>query len=164
MKLKGKIWNYGDDVNTDSILPGVYLELTDPNEIARHAMEGIDKEFSKKVKHGDIIVGGRNFGLGSSREHAPIALKYSGVSAVVAEGFARIFYRNAINLGLPVLECSNICSAVITGDIIEIDLTEGMITVNDKRKLTFKPIPEFMMEILNVGGLRDYIKENRAKW
>ena len=98
MKIKGKAWNYGDDVNTDFILPGIYLELTDPDELGKHAMEGIDTEFAKKVQPGDVVIGGRNFGLGSSREHAPIALKHSGVGAVIAEGYARIFYRNAANL------------------------------------------------------------------
>jgi 3-isopropylmalate/(R)-2-methylmalate dehydratase small subunit len=164
MTIKGKAWNYGDDVNTDFILPGIYLELTDPNEIAKHAMEGIDKDFVKKVQPGDILIGGRNFGLGSSREHAPIALKYSGVAAVVAEGFARIFYRNSINLGLPILECANVSKDIKTGDTVEIDLTKGEITVNDAEKLSFKPIPEFMMQILSSGGLRNYIKENKANW
>ncbi len=164
MNIKGKAWNYGDDVNTDFILPGVYLELTEPKELAKHAMEGIDKEFAKKVKPGDIIVGGKNFGLGSSREHAPIALKYAGVSAVVAEGFARIFYRNATNLGLPALECTNVSKEIMTGDNVEIDLTEGMIAVNEKKRLSYKPIPEFMMEILNAGGLSNYIKNDRHNW
>jgi len=140
--MKGKAWNYGDDINTDFILPGIYLELTDPKEIAKHAMEGIDREFVKKVQPGDVIIGGRNFGLGSSREQAPIALKNSGVSAVIAEGFARIFYRNTV----------------------EIDISAGKIIVNGEKELEFVPVPEFMMEILEVGGLREYIKQNRAKW
>ena len=164
MKIKGKAWNYGDDVNTDFILPGIYLELTDPDEIARHAMEGIDPEFVDKIKPGDVVVGGRNFGLGSSREHAPIALKYSGVSAVVAEGFARIFYRNATNIGLPALEGPNVSNEIKTGDTVEIDLSEGLIIVNEGKQLLFKPIPQFMMEILEADGLREYIKKNRAKW
>ena len=164
MTIKGKAWNYGDDVNTDFILPGIYLELTDPHEIPKHAMEGIDKNFVKNVEPGDIIIGGRNFGLGSSREHAPIALKYSGVAAVVAEGFARIFYRNSINLGLPVLECPQVSKEIKTGDTVEIDLTKGEIIVNDVKSLSFKPVPEFMMKILDSGGLRNYIKENRTNW
>ena len=164
MTIKGKAWNYGDDVNTDFILPGIYLELTDPYEIAKHAMEGIDKNFVKNVEPGDIIIGGRNFGLGSSREHAPIALKYSGVAAVVSEGFARIFYRNSINLGLPVLECPQVSKEIKTGDTVEIDLTKGEIIVNDVKSLSFKPVPEFMMKILDSGGLRNYIKENRTNW
>jgi 3-isopropylmalate/(R)-2-methylmalate dehydratase small subunit len=162
--IKGKAWNYGDDVNTDFILPGIYLELTDPVEMGKHAMEGIDPEFSDKVQKGDIIIGGRNFGLGSSREHAPLALKYSGVSAVIAEGFARIFYRNAANLGLPALECPNVSKEIKTGDIVEVDLAEGKIFVNCYKELDFVPVPSFMMQILDAGGLRDYIKENRKKW
>ncbi|HUV55542.1 MAG TPA: 3-isopropylmalate dehydratase small subunit [Candidatus Krumholzibacteriaceae bacterium] len=164
MRIKGKAWNYGDDVNTDFILPGIYLELTDPDEMGRHAMEGIDPGFAGKVQPGDIVIGGRNFGLGSSREHAPIALKHSGVGAVVAEGFARIFYRNAANLGLPALECPDVSKEIKTGDTVEVDLTEGVITVNGGKQLWFKPVPEFMMEILEAGGLREYIKKNRDKW
>ena len=162
--IKGKAWNYGDDVNTDFILPGIYLELTDPDEMSRHAMEGIDPEFAGKVRPGDVVVGGRNFGLGSSREHAPIALKRSGVSAVIAEGFARIFYRNATNLGLPALECPNVSKEIKTGDTVEVDLVEGTIIVNGTKTLSFVPVPEFMMEILAAGGLREYIKKNKARW
>lgn len=162
--IKGKAWNYGDDVNTDFILPGIYLELTDPDEMSRHAMEGIDPEFAGKVRPGDVVVGGRNFGLGSSREHAPIALKRSGVSAVIAEGFARIFYRNATNLGLPALECPNVSKEIRTGDTVEVDLVEGTIIVNGTKTLSFVPVPEFMMEILAAGGLREYIKKNKARW
>lgn len=162
--IKGKAWNYGDDVNTDFILPGIYLELTDPDEMGRHAMEGIDPEFAGKVRPGDVVVGGRNFGLGSSREHAPIALKRSGVSAVIAEGFARIFYRNATNLGLPALECPNVSKEIKTGDTVEVDLVEGTIIVNGTKTLSFVPVPEFMMEILAAGGLREYIKKNKARW
>lgn len=162
--MKGKAWNYGDDINTDFILPGIYLELTDPNEIGKHAMEGIDPEFVGKVQPGDIVIGGRNFGLGSSREQAPIALKYSGVSAVIAESYARIFYRNAANLGLPALECPNVSKEIKTGDTVEIDIEAGKIIVNGEKELEFVPVPPFMMEILEVGGLREYIKQNRAKW
>ena len=162
--MKGKAWNYGNDVNTDFIFPGKYLELTDPKEIGKHAMEGIDPDFVNKVQPGDMIIGGRNFGLGSSREQAPIALKYSGVSAVIAEGFARIFYRNAANLGLPALECPNVSKEIKTGDIVEVDISEGKIIVNGEKELEFVPVPEFMMEILEVGGLREYIKQNRDKW
>jgi 3-isopropylmalate/(R)-2-methylmalate dehydratase small subunit len=164
MVIKGKAWNYGDDVNTDFILPGIYLELTDPDEMGRHAMEGIDPEFAGKVRPGDVVVGGRNFGLGSSREHAPIALKHSGVSAVIAEGFARIFYRNATNLGLPALECPNASKEIKTGDTVEVALDKGTIIVNGTKTLSFVPVPEFMMEILAAGGLREYIKNNKARW
>ena len=162
--MKGKAWNYGDDINTDFILPGVYLELTDPKEIGKHAMEGIDSSFVDKVQPGDVVIGGRNFGLGSSREQAPIALKYSGVSAVIAESFARIFYRNAANLGLPALECPNVSKEIETGDTVEVDNEAGKIIVNGKKELEFVPVPPFMMEILEVGGLREYIKQNRDKW
>jgi 3-isopropylmalate/(R)-2-methylmalate dehydratase small subunit len=162
--IRGRAWNYGDDVNTDFILPGIYLELTDPDEMGRHAMEGIDPEFSKKVRPGDVVVGGRNFGLGSSREHAPIALKHSGVAAVIAEGYARIFYRNATNLGLPALECPNASKEIKTGDTVEVALDKGTIIVNGTKTLSFVPVPEFMMEILAAGGLREYIKNNKARW
>jgi len=163
MRIKGHAWNYGDDVNTDYILPGVYLELTDPAEMGRHAMEGLDPEFSKKVKGGDVVIGGRNFGLGSSREHAPIALKAAGVAAVVAESFARIYYRNSFNLGLPALECPGVSKVIKTGDFVEIDVDAGIITVGSRR-LEFKPVPEFMQRILDAGGLREYIKQNRGDW
>ena len=164
MKIKGKAWNYGDDVNTDFILPGIYLELTDPKDMAKHAMEGVDPDFAVNVQKGDVVVGGRNFGLGSSREHAPLALKYAGVSAVVAEGFARIYYRNSINLGLPALECPGISKVVKTGDTVEIDLSKGKIIVNGEKELRFSPVPKFMMSILDSGGLREYIKVNRKDW
>jgi 3-isopropylmalate/(R)-2-methylmalate dehydratase small subunit len=162
--MKGKAWNYGDDINTDFILPGIYLELTDPEEIGKHAMEGIDPSFVDKVQPGDVVIGGRNFGLGSSREQAPIALKYSGVSAVIAESYARIFYRNAANLGLPALECPNVSKEIKTGDTVEVDIEAGKIIVNGEKELEFVPVPPFMMEILEVGGLREYIKQNRDKW
>jgi 3-isopropylmalate/(R)-2-methylmalate dehydratase small subunit len=162
--IKGNAWNYGDNVNTDYIIPGKYLELTDPNEMAKHAMEGIDPEFSKRVTQGDIIIGGKNFGLGSSREHAPLALVHSGVGAVIAEGYARIFYRNAINLGLPVLECENVSEIIKTGDKIEIDLEKATIWINKERKLKIQSIPEFMKKILESGGLREYIKRHKEEW
>ncbi len=164
MKIKGRAWNYGDDVNTDFILPGIYLELTDPEEMAKHAMEGIDPEFAKRVQPGDIVVGGRNFGLGSSREHAPVALKHAGVGAVVAEAFARIFYRNAANVGLPALECKGVSEEVETGDQLEIDLNAGTITVNGERQLRFTPVPEFMTQLLNEGGLVPYLRKHLKDW
>jgi 3-isopropylmalate/(R)-2-methylmalate dehydratase small subunit len=162
--IKGKAWNYGDNVNTDFILPGIYLELTEPEEMAKHAMEGLDVKFADEVEEGDVIIGGRNFGLGSSREHAPLALKHAGVGAVIAESFARIFYRNAINIGLTVLECQGISPMVKTGDIIEIDTDEGVLKINNRESIEFKPIPEFMKRILEAGGLRNYIKNNREDW
>lgn len=142
MTIKRKAWNFGDDVNTDFILPGRYLELTDPKKLAEHAMEGIDPTFAKEVKKGDVVIGGRNFGLGSSREHAPIALKHSGVDVVVAESFARIFYRNAFNVGLAAVECPGVGTKVKTGDTIKVDLIEGVITVNGKTRLKINPPPQ----------------------
>ena len=164
MTIKGKAWNYGNDVNTDFILPGRYLELTDNKKLAEHAMEGIDPNFAKAVMKGDVVVGGRNFGLGSSREHAPIALKYSGVGVVIAESFARIFYRNAFNVGLAAIECPNISKEVKTGDSIEVDLNNGIITVNEKTILKINPLPPFMITLLNEGGLVPYIHKHLKEW
>jgi len=156
---------FGDDVNTDLIIPGKYLELVDPEEMAEHAMEGIDPDFPKKIQEGDIVVGGTNFGCGSSREHAPLALKYAGIGAVIAESFARIYYRNSINIGLPALECPGITEAVEEGDTVEVDLIGG--TVKNTRtdaELTFTPLPDFMVEVLNDGGLVPYLKKNMETW
>jgi 3-isopropylmalate/(R)-2-methylmalate dehydratase small subunit len=164
MTIKGKAWNFGDDVNTDFILPGRYLELTDPKKLAEHAMEGIDPIFAKDVKKGDVVVGGRNFGLGSSREHAPIALKYSGVDVIVAESFARIFYRNAFNIGLAAVECPSIGRKIKTGDKIEVDLVEGVININGKIQLKIRPLPGFMLTLLNEGGLVSYIRNHLKEW
>lgn len=165
MKMKGKVWKFGDDVNTDLIIPGKYLELVDPVEMARHAMEGIDPEFPTKVEEGDIVVGGVNFGCGSSREHAPLALKYAGVRVVIAESFARIFYRNSINIGLPTLECPGIADAVEEGDTLEIDIDDGVI--RNRRtdvEFSFTPLPEFMVEVLEEGGLAPYLRKHREEW
>lgn len=165
MKHKGKAWIFGNDVNTDLIIPGKYLELIDPEEMAEHAMEGIDPDFPKKIQEGDIVVGGTNFGCGSSREHAPLALKYAGISAVIAESFARIYYRNSINIGLPALECPGIIDAVEEGDVVEVDVTGG--TIKNTRtgtELSFTPLPDFMIEVLNDGGLVPYLKKNMESW
>jgi len=165
MNVSGKAWKFGDDVNTDLIVPGKYLELVDPHEMAKHAMEGIDPDFPGKVSEGDVVVGGSNFGCGSSREHAAIALKYVGVGAVVAESFARIFYRNAINLGLPALECPGISEAVSEGDSLEIDLTGGkVVNATTGKELEFVPLPEFMVEVLGEGGLVTYIRNHLDEW
>jgi 3-isopropylmalate/(R)-2-methylmalate dehydratase small subunit len=164
MRLRGRAWKYGDNVNTDYILPGVYLEITDPKELAKHAMEGIDPTFTIKIHKGDIIIGGRNFGLGSSREHAPIALKHSGIGAVIAESFARIFYRNSANIGLPALELYNATNIINEGDILEISLVEGIVTINGTKNLRFTPMPAFMLEILKEGGLTAFIRKNIANW
>lgn len=165
VKLKGKVWKFGDDINTDLIVPGKYLELTNPYEMAQHAMEGSDPNFPKKVSRGDIVVGGKNFGCGSSREHAALALRYLDIGAVVVESFARIFYRNAINVGIPALECPGITKAVEEGDIIDIDLTGGIIA-NGRTgvKLKFTPIPDFMVKVLNEGGLVPYLKKHMEEW
>ena len=165
MKRVGRAWKYGDDVNTDYIIPGKYLELVDPEEMARHAMEGIDPGFPEKIAEGDVVVGGRNFGCGSSREHAPLALKHAGVSAVIAESYARIFYRNAINIGLPALECPGITGAVSDGDILEVDVMGGIINnTTTGAWLSFTPLPEFMVDVLNEGGLAPYIRKNMEDW
>ena len=160
MKLKGNVWKYGDDVNTDYIIPGRYMELTDPEEMAEKVFEEHDPSFRKGVKQGDIVVGRTNFGCGSSREHAPIALLGNGVSVVLAESFARIFYRNAINIGLPALECPGIHDAVEKGDVIEVDVTGGVVkNLSNGKTLRFKPLPEFMVEVLNAGGLAPYLNK-----
>jgi 3-isopropylmalate/(R)-2-methylmalate dehydratase small subunit len=165
IRIVGKAWKYGDDVNTDLIVPGKYLELVDPEEMALHAMEGIDPEFPQKITKGDIVVGGANFGCGSSREHAPLALKYAGVGAVIAESFARIFYRNAINVGLPALECPGIIDAVEEGDQLEVDITGGKVRNLSKNvELEFVPLPGFMVDVLGEGGLVTYIKNHLEEW
>lgn len=163
MKVVGKVWKFGDNIDTDVIIPYKYKARTiDFNELGKHAMEGIDPNFSKKVNKGDIIVGGRNFGCGSSREQAPIAIKYSGISCVIAESFARIFFRNAINVGLPVLICKEISKEVEDGDLIHVDFEEGIVKVKNKNKeLKASKLPKFLLEILNSGGLVDYYKQNK---
>jgi len=159
-KIKGRVWKFGDDIDTDIIIPGRYLVLTDENELAKHAMEGLDPEFYSKTKEGDIILAGKNFGCGSSREHAPLALKAAGISAVVAESFARIFYRNAINVGFPLLESEKISSSFDEGEEIELDMDKGVLK-NERtgKEYKVKKLPEFMLEILNNGGLIPYLKE-----
>lgn len=160
MIIKAKSVKFGDNINTDVIIPGKYLELIDPKELAKHAMVGIDSEFPNKVKDGAILVGGKNFGCGSSREQAPIALKYAGVECVIAEYFARIFYRNCINIGLPAVECEEISKNANEGDTLSIDLKKG--TVRNESKgvdLETTPIPEFLMSILQDGGLIEHLKK-----
>jgi 3-isopropylmalate dehydratase small subunit len=151
--MRGKVWKYGDHVNTDVIIPGRYLDDYDPKNMAKHALEDLDVTFAKGVAYGDIIVAGRNFGCGSSREQAPLALKYAGVGAVVATSFARIFYRNAINVGLPVVEC-DVTSMFSKGDVALINLEKGII-INEASGGTskFEPLPEFLLAILKEGGL-----------
>jgi len=163
MKVQGKVWKYGDDINTDYIIPGRYMELTDPEEMAKHTFEEHDPEFIKRVKKSDIVVGANNFGCGSSREHAPLALKHSGIGCVLAESFARIFYRNCINIGLPGLECPGIHKAVNNGDKLEVDVTGGIIkNITTGNKLKCNPIPEFMVEVLNAGGLAPFLRNTKG--
>jgi len=160
---KGRIWKYGDDVNTDVIFPGKYTyTLMPPAEMAKHALEDLDPQFAQKVKPGDVIVAGKNFGCGSSREQAAACLKYAGVQAVVARSFARIYFRNAINLGLPVLQCPEAVDKVETGDEMEIDFAEGKIITN-KGTFKFPPLPESVIGILEAGGLIEYTKKKLAQ-
>ncbi len=164
MKLNGKTIMFGNNIDTDVILPGPYLVHTDPNELAKHAMEGLDQNFPEKASNGIIIIGGKNFGCGSSREQAPIALKYSGVKCVLAESFARIFYRNAITIGLPVLICNDITSKVKEGDELVVDLTTGeIIDKTNSIQLKATKLPEFIMEILENGGLISLLKRRFKK-
>lgn len=157
--IKGKVWKFGDDISTDLIIPGKYkFKTIDFNELASHAMEGADPKFASRVSQGDIIVAGSNFGCGSSREQAPVVIKHSGVSAVVAKSFARIFYRNAFNVGLPVIECPAAVDSIGEGATVEISLSEGRITT-DGKSYAFKPIPPFLMTILEDGGLVEHFKK-----
>lgn len=157
MKLKGKVHKYGADVNTDVIIPARYLNLSDPAELAKHCMEDIDKNFVKKVKRGNVIIATTNFGCGSSREHAPLAIKASGISCIIAKSFARIFFRNAINIGLPLLECEEAVDNADAGDSVEIDLSRGEIK-NRSKGMTFnaRPYPDFMAELISDGGLIEH--------
>ncbi|MEM2878721.1 MAG: 3-isopropylmalate dehydratase small subunit [Candidatus Hadarchaeales archaeon] len=158
-----RAWVFGDDISTDDIIAGRYLVKHDPKELGAHAMENIDPTFSKKVRQGDVIVGGKNFGCGSSREQAPITLKAAGVSAVVAESFARIFYRNAINQGLPVLSCKGIKGEFKNGDEARIDLRAGTVrNLSTGKIFRFEPFPKFMLDILRAGGLVPYMKKGRG--
>jgi len=164
MKLKGKVHKYGADVNTDVIIPARYLNVSDPDELAKHCMEDIDADFLNRLEPGDIIMATTNFGCGSSREHAPLAIKAAGVSCVIARSFARIFFRNAINIGLPVLECVEAVRKTESGDILEVDLSRGKIK-NLTRSMTFtaKPYPDFMAELISAGGLIEYTKKRLAQ-
>ncbi len=160
MKFNGKALKYGDNVDTDVIIPARYLNTIDKKELASHCMEDIDKDFVKKVQPGDIMVAGANFGCGSSREHAPIAIKESGISLVIAESFARIFYRNSINIGLAILECPEAAKAINEGDEVEADLDSGIITnLTTGQKYETKPFPEFIQKIITSGGLVEAIKK-----
>ena len=154
MVLNGKVFLFGDDVNTDVIIPARFLNTSDPSVLASHCMEDIDPDFCRNVKKGDIIVAGHNFGCGSSREHAPIAIQAAGVSCVIAESFARIFYRNSINIGLPILECERACQSVKAGDKLSVDLEKGIITdITTGEKFEAEPFPAFIRDIIDRGGL-----------
>jgi len=158
MKIIGNVWRFGDDVDTDLIIPARHLNTTDPKELARHCMEDADPDFVNKIKTGDIIVGGKNFGCGSSREHAPIAIKAAGISCVIAKSFARIFYRNAFNMGLPILECQE-AEVFKAGERLAIDFDTGEIVQTETgRTFQTKPIPPFMQELVQSGGLMKYIQ------
>lgn len=160
MILKGKVHRYGNNVDTDVIIPARYLNTSDPDELAAHCMEDIDEDFVKKVNKGDIIVADENFGCGSSREHAPISIKASGISCVIAKTFARIFYRNAINIGLPILQCPEAVDATKAGDEVEVDTTIGRITnLSNGAVFQAMPFPEFMQNLITAGGLINYARE-----
>lgn len=160
MKLKGKVWTFKDNVNTDEIIPARYLNTFDAKELAKHCMEDADKDFPKKVTKGDIIVAGKNFGCGSSREHAPICIKGAGISCVIAETFARIFYRNAINIGLPILESVEASEKIREGDMVEVDLDKGKIKNLTRNEVyQAQSFPQFMQELISAGGLMEYVKK-----
>lgn len=164
MEVYGKVFKYGNNVDTDVIIPARYLNTSEEKELAMHCMEDIDKDFVVNVEEGDIIVADKNFGCGSSREHAPIAIKASGVSCVIAQTFARIFYRNAINIGLPILECESAAKAIKSGDKVSVNFVTGVIkNLTKNEEYQAEPFPEFMQEIINCGGLVQRIKKQQNK-
>ncbi len=161
MITKGKVFKYGNNVDTDVIIPARYLNTSDPDELAKHCMEDIDKDFAKKVQEGDIIVANKNFGCGSSREHAPIAIKASGISCVIASTYARIFYRNAFNTGLPILECQEASEKIKNGDEVEINFITGEIkNITSNEVYHAQPFPEFIQKVIDSDGLVNYVKSN----
>jgi len=160
MILKGVAWRFGDDIDTDAIIPARYLNTHDPAELAKHVMEDADRDFPNKVRRGDIIIAGKNFGCGSSREHAPIAIKASGIQAVVARSFARIFYRNSFNIGLPIFESAGASAGIREGDVVEIDADSGKIrNLTAGEEYYSEVIPPFMQELITAGGLIEWTKE-----
>jgi 3-isopropylmalate/(R)-2-methylmalate dehydratase small subunit len=162
MKVSGRVFRYGDNVDTDVIIPARYLNTSDHAELASHCMEDIDKEFVSKVQKGDIIVADRNFGCGSSREHAPIAIKESGISCVIASSFARIFYRNSINIGLPILECDEAVQNIKAGDTVSVDFESGTITNESSNKVfQSEPFPAFMQDLISAGGLASFMNKEQ---
>jgi len=164
MSYKGRAHKFGDDINTDDIIAAKYLDTTDRAELASHCLEGVDKHFAKKVKSGDVIVAGKNFGCGSSREHAPIAIKAAGVSAVIAPSFARIFFRNSINIGLPIIESNEAASRIRARDLVRIDLERGIVrNLTRKESYRITKYPPFMGRIIRSGGLMGYVKNSKLK-
>ena len=163
MSYKGKAHKFGDDINTDEIIPARYLNTTNKDDLARHCMEDADKHFAKNVKSGDMVVAGKNFGCGSSREHAPVSIKAAGISCVIAESFARIFFRNCINIGLPIIESVEISRDAKSGDVIEVDTASGIVrNVTKDRKYRIEKYPLFMQKIIKAGGLMSSIKKRIA--
>ena len=162
MNAKGSVFKYPDNVDTDVIIPARHLNTQDPKELASHCMEDIDKDFVRNVRDGDVMVGGWNFGCGSSREHAPVAIKAAGISVVVAKSFARIFYRNSINIGLPIMECPEAVDAISAGDTVRVDFDTGVITDETNGKVFHaEPFPPFIQEIISAGGLMKSIKAKK---
>ena len=158
--MKGTCWKFGDNINTDEIIPARYLNTTDTKELASHCMEDADPDFMKKARNGDIIVAGDNFGCGSSREHAPISIKAAGISCVIAKSFARIFFRNAINIGLPIFECPDAAGQIREGDEVEVNIPAGEILEHaSKKRFKFEPFPPEMQEIIQAGGLMNFVKK-----
>ena len=164
MKIEGRIWKFGSDIDTDAIIPARYLNQSDPKELAKHVMEDERPEFLRKVRKGDILLAKKNFGCGSSREHAPLALKAVGISCIIAKSFARIFYRNGLNLGLPLLESSEASEGIKERDQVRVNLTTGEIfDLTQKRKYLAKPIPSFMQDLLRDGGLIPHLRKQKSK-
>ncbi len=162
MNIEGRVWRFGDNIDTDLIIPARFLNTSDEKELAKGCFADLRPDFSKEVKKGDIIVAGTNFGCGSSREHAPVAIKACGTSVVIAKGFARIFFRNAFNIGLPLLECEELVDQIEDGDRLKVDLLKGEIIDLQRGKTYYaKPIPDFMMQIIRAGGLVNYVKSKK---
>ncbi len=160
MLIRGRVWKFGNDIDTDAIIPARYLNTSDPKELAKHLMEDADKDFISKAKAGDLIIAGKNFGCGSSREHAPIAIKAAGIQAVVAKSFARIFYRNAFNIGLPIFESPEASEKIKEADEVEIDADRGVIrNLTTQEEYKANPIPPFMQELIDAGGLIEWTKK-----
>lgn len=164
MKIEGRIWKFGSDVDTDAIIPARYLNQSDPKELVKHVMEDERPNFSQEVRKGDILLAEKNFGCGSSREHAPLALKAAGISCIIAKSFARIFYRNGLNLGLPLLESAEASEAIQEGDRVRVNLATGEIfDMTQKRKFFARPIPAFMQELISDGGLIQHLQKRKLK-